>query len=342
MGRPIRAARWYGASARHHDAVRGWGELVGDSSRWLLSLNGVWKFQLSPNPASRPADFYQPNFNDSSWPTIRVPGSWELQGFGTPIYVNAGYAFAFDCQNPRPPHDDNPVGSYRTAFSIPEHWAGRRVYLQFGGVDSAFYVWVNGRRIGYSEDSRTPAEFDVTSASQAGDEQLAVEVYRFGDGAFLEDQDMWRMSGIFRDVYLVERCRAAHSATSRSRPISMTQYRDGTVQIRATWRTRATSRKRCASQAELLADDDRQGRPVTGNGACRREVVDTEVRLSIPVENPRKWTAETPNLYRLLLTLKRQPGRAAGGHPARTSASARWKSATAASWSTARPFSSKA
>ena len=106
-------------------------------------------------------NFFQPGFDDQDWATIRVPGSIELQGFGTPIYVNAGYAFAFDRQNPRAPRDDNPVGSYRTTFSIPDHWAGRRVYLRFGGVDSAFYVWVNGQRIGYSEDSRTPAEFDT-------------------------------------------------------------------------------------------------------------------------------------------------------------------------------------
>ena len=284
------------------------GELVADSSRWVLSLNGVWKFHLSPNPASRPADFFQPGFNDTDWATIRVPGSWELQGFGIPIYVNAGYAFPFDRQNPRPPHDDNPVGSYRTTFSIPEHWSGRRVYLQFGGVDSAFYVWVNGRRVGYSEDSRTPAEFDITGAIRGGVNQLAVEVYRWSDGSFLEDQDMWRLSGIFRDVVLWS------ASTQRLRDVEIetqldSQYRDATLQVRAIVANSASEPESMRLQAELLAETTSLGRPVQESVRAPAGG-EAEVRLAMSVRNPRKWTAETPNLYRLVLTLRDSTGRA--------------------------------
>ena len=135
---------------------------VRDASPWFRSLNGVWKFQYSASPAARPAGFERASFDDAAWADIRVPGNWELQGFGMPIYSNSRYPFAYDPRNPRAQRNDNPVGSYRTTFEVPPDWSGRRVLLHFAGVDSAFYVWVNGRRVGYSEDSRTPAEFDVT------------------------------------------------------------------------------------------------------------------------------------------------------------------------------------
>ena len=173
-----------------------------DGSPWFRPLNGVWKFQYSASPGARPAGFEQVWFDDTAWADIRVPGNWELQGFGMPIYSNSRYPFAYDPRSPRAQRNDNPVGSYRTTFDVPSSWAGRQTLLHFAGVDSAFYVWVNGRRVGYSEDSRTPAEFDVTPFVQAGRNVLAVEVYRWSDGSYLEDQDMFRLSGIFRDVFL--------------------------------------------------------------------------------------------------------------------------------------------
>jgi beta-galactosidase len=153
-----------------------------ERSPWFQSLNGRWKFHYSPSPAARPADFARPDFDDATWADIRVPANWEIEGFGMPIYSNSRYPFEYDRRNPRVPRDDNPVGSYRTTFTVPDGWRGRRVLLHFAGVDSAFYVWVNGERVGFSEDSRTPAEFDITRRVQPGGNRLAVEVYRWSDG----------------------------------------------------------------------------------------------------------------------------------------------------------------
>ena len=172
-------------------------------SPWFQLLNGTWKFHGSLRPSERPLDFYRTDYSDAAWGNMPVPASWQMHGFDIPIYTNIIYPFPQDASKaPAPPYEFNPVGSYRMHFTVPPAWKGRRILLHFDGVDSAFYAWVNGHKIGYSEDSRTPAEFDITPHLKAGSNLLAVEVYRFGDGAYLEDQDMWRMSGIFRDVYL--------------------------------------------------------------------------------------------------------------------------------------------
>ncbi len=172
-------------------------------SPWFQSLNGTWKFQGSTRPSDRPLDFYRTDYSDSAWRSIPVPSSWQLHGFDIPVYTNSIYPWPQDATKPPViPHEWNPVGSYRRLFQVPPAWRGRQVYLHFAGVDSAFYVWVNGTKVGYNEGSRTPAEFNITPYLRSGDNLLAVEVYRFGDGAFLEDQDMWRMSGIYRDVFL--------------------------------------------------------------------------------------------------------------------------------------------
>jgi beta-galactosidase len=171
-------------------------------SPWAVSLSGEWRFNWSPDPASRPAGFERTDYDDSAWQRIRVPANWEIEGHGVPIYTNIRYPFDLDLAAPRVPREGNPVGSYRTSFVVPEAWRGRRVLLQFGGVDSAFYAWVNGKKVGYSEDSRLPVEFDVSAVVRPGANVLAVEVYRWSDGSLLEDQDMFRLSGIFRDVVL--------------------------------------------------------------------------------------------------------------------------------------------
>ncbi|NJO88061.1 MAG: hypothetical protein HC831_03165 [Chloroflexia bacterium] len=177
----------------------------------IQSLNGIWKFKWSPDLQSRPEYFYKENYSVESWDNIVVPGNWELQGFGTPIYTNITYPFQKDEPNvtSEPPKyftaytERNPVGSYCTSFSILENWNSKLVFLNFGGVQSAMYVWINGEKVGYSEGSMTPAEFDITKYIHSGENKLAVEVYRWCDGSYLEDQDMWRLSGIFRDVDLV-------------------------------------------------------------------------------------------------------------------------------------------
>lgn len=179
----------------------------------IQSLNGIWKFNWSPDPQSRPMDFYKENYSTENWDDILVPGNWELQGFGTPIYTNFTYPFKRD-----PPKvtsepekyftsflQRDPVGSYITSFSIPENWNNKQVFLNFGGVQSAMYVWINGQKVGYSENYMSPAEFDITAYIHKGENKLAVEVYKWCDGSYIEDQDMWRLSGIFRDVDLIAR-----------------------------------------------------------------------------------------------------------------------------------------
>ncbi len=165
---------------------------------WRQSLNGDWKFHYADAPAERPAGFFEPDFDDSDWASIPVPSNWERQGYGYPIYVNVPYPFAID--EPHVPADLNPVGSYRHEFGVPESWEGRDVFLNFGAVSSAFYVWINGQYVGYSEGSKTPSEFDVTAFVRPGRNLLAVEVYRWSTGSYLEDQDFWSLSGIQRDV----------------------------------------------------------------------------------------------------------------------------------------------
>ena len=197
--------------ANRDEALKG----TREDSSLVRSLNGDWKFHWSPDPASRPAEFYKPETDVSSWATIDVPSNWQMRGYGTPIYSNQRYTFIRDW--PRvmtPPRNDdeekyttpktepNAVGSYRRDFDLPADWNGREVFVQFDGVDSFFYLYINGQKVGFSKDSRTAAVFDITPYVKPGKNVIAAEVYRYSDGSYLECQDMWRLSGIFRDVFL--------------------------------------------------------------------------------------------------------------------------------------------
>jgi beta-galactosidase len=178
--------------------------LGGEDSTLVQSLDGMWQFHWCSGVANKPEDFFLPAFDAADWDTIEVPSNWELQGYGTPIYTNVNYPHSLDTK--KPPRVDpgtNEVGAYRRVFTMPEEWQNQQVFLQFDGVSAAMYVWVNGELAGYSQDSRTTAEFDITRLVQPGENLLAVEVYRWCDGSYLEDQDMWRMSGIFRSVRLL-------------------------------------------------------------------------------------------------------------------------------------------
>jgi beta-galactosidase len=275
---------------------------TGDRTRspWFQSLDGQWKFHCSANPAARPADFYRSDYSDSAWSAIPVPSSYQLHGCDIPIYTNIIYPWPQSPKEaPQVPHDVNSVGSYRTTFAVPANWDGRRTYLHFDGVDSAFYVWVNGKKVGYSEDSRTPAEFDITSLLRPGENQLAVEVYRYSDGAFLEDQDMWRMSGIYRDVYLWSAA-AAHVRDFEVHTDLDAQYRNATLRV-------STEVPGAVGASLTLALEDAAGKPVF-TPAHRRVAASGRVEFAVPVADPLKWTAETPNLYRMLLTLKDAKG----------------------------------
>ncbi|MDE6786953.1 MAG: beta-galactosidase, partial [Muribaculaceae bacterium] len=179
----------------------------------VVSLDGDWKFFWSPNPEGRPIGFEAEGFDVSAWDNIAVPGSWQMQNFGKPIYINIAYPFQRNRPSvtSEPPKDwyafdhRNPVGSYVTEFEVTPEMLDKNVTLSFEGVKSAMYVWVNGEKVGYSQNSMSPAEFDVTSFIRQGKNRLAVEVYRWSDGSYLEDQDMWRLSGIFRPVSLIVR-----------------------------------------------------------------------------------------------------------------------------------------
>ena len=171
-----------------------------EDSPYYQSLNGYWKFNWSLNPTEAPAEFYQKDYPGDNWKVIPVPSNWQMHGYGRVHYRNVDHAIPSD--PPNVPEDYNPVGCYIKTFQVPEEWNNREIFLRFDGVKSAFYAWVNGKKIGYDQGSMTPAEFNITSYLQEGENQLAVKVYRFSDGTYLECQDMVRLSGIYRQVYL--------------------------------------------------------------------------------------------------------------------------------------------
>jgi len=283
----------------------------GERSRspWFQSLNGRWRFHWAARPADRPAEFFRADFDDSRWDWIPVPSNWQLHGYDIPIYTNILYPFPVDVSGPPVvPKDRNPVGSYRRSFTLPRAWKGRRVLLHFEGVDSAFYVWVNGRKVGYSEDSRTPAEFDITRFLRPGANLLAVEVYRFPDGAYLEDQDMWRLSGIYRDVYLWSPP-DRHVRDVEIRTELDEDCRDAVLRVKADVLQYEGAPGRASLALELA---DAAGRAVFAPQTRVLELragAETSVEFAVPVSGPRLWSAETPYLYSLLLTLKDVAGR---------------------------------
>jgi beta-galactosidase len=277
-------------------------------SPWYRSLNGQWKYHYAKTPASRVQGFYRPQFNDASWPTIPVPSNVELEGYGVPIYVNIKYPW-LTADPPRIPADNpnNTVSAYRRTFRVPEAWQGRQVLLTFDGVNSFFYVWLNGQRVGMSKDSRTPAEFNVTRFLRPGENLLAVEVFRWCDGSYLEDQDFWRVSGIFRDVYLWS-APQVHLADVEVKTELDDQYRNAVLRLTATLHNFAEQNAEAQLEATLL---DPAGQPVFAAAGARVQVAgaaDAQLRMAPAVADVRKWSAEDPALYQLLLTLKNARG----------------------------------
>ncbi len=255
------------------------------------SLAGIWKFHYAKNPSLRPVDFYQTGFDISQWHNITVPGSWELQGFDAPIYTDVRYPFP-----PNPPfvpEDYNPVGSYKTTFTVPDGWNGMEVILHFGGVESAFHCWVNGQYVGYSEDSRLPAEFNITRKLKKGENQLAVEVYRYSDGSYLEDQDYWKYSGIERDVKLIARpsgCLADFELK--------TKLADRGAEFSVDLKTILNKAFKGQSFQVKVLDGDRV---LFQQTTSRATMADTVFTIDHLFEEVRLWSAETPNLYRLVI-----------------------------------------
>ncbi len=285
-----------------------------EASSFYMSLNGKWKFNWVNKPAERPVGFQKADYDVSSWDEIVVPSNWQMHGYGRPIYLNMRYPF-----RPNPPyipHEYNPVGSYRREFTVPADWQERQMFLHFDGVKSAFYVWVNGRKVGYSQGSMTPAEFNITEYLKPGTNMLAVEVYRWSDGSYIEDQDMWRLSGIYRNVYLFS-TPEVHISDFFVRCDLDDKYEDGIVMIRPRLASFTGRRPRSGVvQAQLY---DEQNQPVFAKPLSRdvralmRERHPQRDRVGFAmmdgtVSKPKKWSAETPNLYTLVLTLKDADG----------------------------------
>ena len=281
---------------------------------YYKSLDGQWKFKWSKNPAERPKDFYKTDYDISKWANIRVPASWQTEGFGKAIYLNIKYPFHPDypAHPPLIPQDYDPVGSYRTTFTVPDNWDGRDVYIHFGGVKSAFYIWVNGKKVGYSQGSMTPAEFNLNSYLKKGNNQLAVEVIRWSDGSYLEDQDMWRFSGIFRSVYLYSAPKE-HLEDFLIRAKLDDRYEDGLMHITAKVRNTTDNNYQKATVEAYLYDENGK---LVGNRPIAAAQTNTDIpagtdgiaELHAKIKNVNKWTAETPYLYTAVLVLKDDKG----------------------------------
>ncbi|MEN7535570.1 glycoside hydrolase family 2 TIM barrel-domain containing protein [Aurantiacibacter flavus] len=265
------------------------------SSPYRRTLDGEWFFAYSPTPEARPADFYQPKFDVSEWATIEVPSNWERQGFGTPIYVNVDYAFE-PANPPHVPHSETPVGSYRKDFDIPAEWAGRRIFIEFGTINSGGYVWVNGEPVGYSEDSKLPAKFDITDHVRIGANMVAVEVYRWTTGTYLEDQDFWSLSGIERSVTLTARP-PVHVHDYFAKAGLDGSYSDGRLDLEV----EVAGLDGVGASGHRLAATLLDGETVIWEGQSATASATTHFAATIP--GIRHWTAETPNLYTLLIEL---------------------------------------
>ena len=280
-------------------------------SPYYQCINGNWKFNWVENPADKPVGFYEEGYDITSWGSIPVPGNWEMNGYGVPVYVNQ--TNEFPSNPPSAPIEYNPVGCYVHEFDVPKDWNGRNVYINFGAVKSAMYLWINGKFVGYSEDSKTPAEFDITPYLKKGKNKLAVEAYRFSDGSYLECQDYWRMSGITRDVFIYSKpktnvydffVKAGLDGSFKNGTFDLSidiNYGDkvpsklnvevelgGKAGILKTYSKELT-------KEELLKDQKQEGL--------------STVRFKDIIENIRPWSAEKPNLYDMTIRLKDKKGK---------------------------------
>lgn len=278
----------YFAYSSPEEAVKG----AKESSTNFMTLNGTWKFNWVRNADSRPTDFYQTSFNDKGWDNLKVPAVWELNGYGDPIYVNVGYPWRSQYKNNPPfvPNEGNHVGSYRKEIIVPADWTGKEIFAHFGSVTSNMYLWVNGKYVGYSEDSKLEAEFNLTPYLKPGKNLIAFQVFRWCDGTYLEDQDFFRYSGVGRDCYLYARNKK-YIQDIRLTPDLDAQYQNGMLRV--------DLQLKGSGAVELNLTDAKGNNVATGsvNGSGK-------LSTTMNIANPAKWTAETPNLYTLTATLK--------------------------------------
>lgn len=273
-------------------------------SPYFQSLDGVWKFSWYPKVSEVPADFYKESYNVSKWADMKVPGNWEFNGYGIPMYVNTGFGF-----KKNPPYidqDDSPTGAYRREFNIPSDWDGRRVFIHFEAGTNSMYVWVNGQKVGYTQNSKSPAEFDITPYIRKGKNTLACEVHKFSDGSYIEDQDMWRLGGLNRSVYLY--------STAQTRILDFfsnadldKSYKNGVFSVDVKLKNYTSSQQNQSVDVTIV---DAKGKKVFGKS--QKETIGAsatqDVKFEGTVSSPLKWTAETPNLYTMLITLKDDKG----------------------------------
>lgn len=275
---------------------------------WYRSLDGEWKFYYAPNPDTLPAGFFGEDYDVSGWDSIAVPGNWTRQGYDKPIYCNV--KMPIPNTPPFVPQDDNPTGLYRRDFDLPAEWQGRRIILYFGGVESAFYVWVNGQKVGFSKDSRLPAEFEITDYVRPGKNSVTTEVIRWSDGSFMEDQDHWRMAGMYREVK-VYALPQIYLADVFAKPALDARCQDGTLAVVAKIGGAPAQAGGYRVEMQLF---DAAGQPVfpayVGKEYQYSNSEPFVVTLRQPVTAPEHWTHETPYLYTLVVVLRDPNGEA--------------------------------
>ena len=282
------------------------------ASEWYQTLSGKWKFYHVEKPSQRNNDFYKDNYDVSGWDEIPVPSSWQLLGYDHPIYTNVVYPWAQNnrVSAPGAPTDFNPVGHYRRTFTVPEKWDGKRIRLHFEGVESAYYVWVNGNYVGYSEDSFTGHEFDINKYLRKGENNISVQVFRWCDGSWLEDQDFIRLSGIMRDVYIYA-VPTVHIQDFQIDATLTNNYTDGLLKTTA-WIYNSTSSASGDYTVELSLYNDK-GTEVIAPSAQRVSGIsaggEKSVHFELPLTKPDRWSAETPNLYSAVLVIKDGSGK---------------------------------
>ena len=270
-----------------------------DKSANFISLHGAWKFNWVKDADKRPTDFYKTDLDDSAWKTMNIPANWEMNGYGVPEYVNTGFAWRghFDQKPPAVPVKDNNVGSYRRIINIPDSWDGKQVIAHFGSVTSNIYLYVNGQYVGYAEDAKVAAEFDITPYLKKGDNLIACQTFRWCDGSWCEDQDFWRLSGVARDSYLYARDAAVHLTNIKITPDLQNNYEDGVVQIYAEVKGQPVIEYKLLNHngIEIIKSDANFKKRVNGTA-------------QFTIKNVKKWSAEDPYLYTLVATVKDQKG----------------------------------
>lgn len=277
-----------------------------DLSPFYMSLNGTWKFNWVYKPDERPVEFYKTNFDVSGWDDIKVPGNWELQGYGTPIYTNIKYP-----HEKNPPyinHKHNPVGSYRRTFDLPTSWKDREVYLHFEAGTSAMYIWVNGEKVGYSQVTKSPAEFNITKYLDKGENTIAIEVYRWSDGSYIEDQDFWRLSGFDRGIslYSTQQVRIQDFFVKAGLD---EEYSNGVFDLTVDVKN-LLKKANVSNKVKVTLFDAADGIVYTETKDVTTSKVSTsQVDFSKEVATPLQWSAETPNLYKLVIELQDRKGR---------------------------------